>query len=142
MLCHWPILFLLISYQLGPTILPNPEGSYRYLITLYTGKRRQAGTTARVVFKMVGVEDESVPIRLLDRDRPCFERGQDNAFVVSYPKGVGDVSYVQIWHDNSGMHTYTGTNTSMSKRLTNIKDILTDMSIRWSVDQIVKCRNI
>ena len=88
--------------QVGPTILSNPEGSYNYLITVYTGKRQQAGTTARIVFKMGGDQDETLPVRLQDRSRPCFKRGQDNAFIVAYPQGIGDLSYVQIWHDNSG----------------------------------------
>lgn len=61
-----------------------------------------------MVFKIVGDKDESLPVRLYDRHRPSFERGQDNAFVVSYPEGVGDVSYVQIWHDNSGMWEIAG----------------------------------
>ena len=61
-----------------------------------------------MVFKIVGDKDESLPVRLHDRHRPCFERGQDNAFVVSYPEGVGDVSYVQIWHDNSGVWKIVG----------------------------------
>ena len=88
--------------QVGPTILAKPKGSYHYLITTYTGSRRNAGTTAKVVFKMSGDKGETCPVRLRDRHRPCFERQQENAFVVSYPQGIGDLSYVQIWHDNSG----------------------------------------
>ena len=51
---------------------------------------------------MSGDEGETAPVRLYDRHRPCFERQQENGFVVSYPKGIGDLDYVQIWHDNSG----------------------------------------
>ncbi len=72
------------------------------MITTYTGSRQNAGTTARVVFKMSGDKDETYPVRLRDRHRPCFERQQENVFVVSFPEGVGDLTYVQIWHDNSG----------------------------------------
>ena len=88
--------------MLGPTILSKPKGSYHYLITTYTGSRQGAGTTARVVFKMNGDEGDTQPVRLRDRQRPCFERGQENAFVVSYPQGIGDLTYLQIWHDNTG----------------------------------------
>ena len=88
--------------MIGPTILPKPKGSYRYLITTYTGSRQSAGTTAKVVFTMTGDDGETPPVRLRDRHRPCFERGQENAFVVSYPRGIGDLTYLQIWHDNSG----------------------------------------
>ncbi|CAB3994215.1 polycystic kidney disease 1-like 2 [Paramuricea clavata] len=88
--------------MVGPTILTKPKGSYHYLITTYTGSRRNAGTTAKVIFKMSGDKGETYPVRLRDRYRPCFERQQESAFVISYPQGIGDLSYVQIWHDNSG----------------------------------------
>lgn len=51
---------------------------------------------------MSGDESDSLPVWLHDRQRSCFERGQINTFVISYPRGVGDLNYVQIWHDNSG----------------------------------------
>ncbi|XP_028399329.1 LOW QUALITY PROTEIN: polycystic kidney disease protein 1-like 2 [Dendronephthya gigantea] len=86
----------------GPTILQKPRADYHYLITTATGSRQGAGTTARVVFTMTGDENETLPVWLHDRERPCFQRGQTNSFVVSYPHGVGDLSYIQIWHDNSG----------------------------------------
>ncbi len=93
----------ILNFQLGPTILAKPKGTYHYLISTYTGSRQGAGTTARVVFKMAGDYGETEPVRLKDRHRPCFERGQENSFLVSYPKGIGDLSYLQIWHDNSGL---------------------------------------
>ena len=82
-------------------------GNYYYLITTVTGSRQGSGTTARVVFTMTGDEGETPPAWLRDRERPCFERGQTNSFVVSYPHGIGDLSYVQIWHDNSGKSSLT-----------------------------------
>ena len=72
------------------------------MITTYTGSRQNAGTTAKVVIKMSGDRGETCPVRLRDRHRPCFERQQENVFVVSFPMGIGDLSYLQIWHDNSG----------------------------------------
>ena len=87
---------------MGPTIIQKGNGTYHYIITTATGHRQGAGTTARVVFKMSGDEGETLPVRLRDRERPCFECGQTNTFVVSYPYGVGDLTYIQIWHDNSG----------------------------------------
>ena len=88
--------------MVGPTIQSKPKGSYHYIITSYTGSRLGAGTTARVVFDMKGEEGETKPVRLKDRHRPCFERGQENQFVVSYPHGIGDLICFRIWHDNSG----------------------------------------
>ena len=88
--------------MVGPTILSKPKGSYHYLITTHTGNRLGAGTTARVVFTMYGDDGETQPVRLRDRRRPCFTRGQENQFVVSYPQGIGDFTGLKIWHDNSG----------------------------------------
>ncbi len=90
--------------MIGPTILTKPKGSYRYLITTYTGSRQGAGTSARVVFTMHGEEGETQPVRLKDRHRPCFTRGQENEFIVSYPQGIGDLTCLKIWHDNSGKY--------------------------------------
>ena len=52
---------------------------------------------------MSGDDGETLPVWLHDRQRPCFERGQTNTFVISYPRAIGDLNYVQIWHDYSGM---------------------------------------
>ena len=95
------LTFSFSHYQVGPTVLKQ-RGSCYYIVTTDTGNRQDAGTTARVVFTMSGDQGETLPVWLHDRERPCFERGQRNTFVVSYPAGVGDLSYVQIWHDNSG----------------------------------------
>ncbi|XP_028402707.1 polycystic kidney disease protein 1-like 2 isoform X2 [Dendronephthya gigantea] len=89
--------------MIGPTILSNPHGSYHYLVTIYTGNRPGSGTSAKVFFKMVGDDDETVPVKLWDAKRPCFERGQENQFIVSYSQEVGELSYVQIWHNNAGV---------------------------------------
>ena len=53
---------------------------------------------------MSGHKDEALPVKLWDRNRPCFERGQENAFIVSYPKSLGELVYVQIWHNNAGTY--------------------------------------
>ena len=93
-------------FQVGPTILKKPKGTYHYIVTTETGSRLGAGSTARVVFTMSGDESETLPVWLHDRKRPCFERGQTNTFVISYPCGVGDLSYVRLWHDNSGIQLF------------------------------------
>ena len=51
---------------------------------------------------MTGDNNQSIPVRLHDKNRPCFQRGQTNSFVIGYPHSVGDLSYVQIWHNNGG----------------------------------------
>ena len=56
---------------------------------------------------MSGDNDETLPIKLWDAKRPCFERGQENQFIVSYPQEVGQLSYVQIWHNNAGKFDFS-----------------------------------
>jgi hypothetical protein len=55
-----------------------------------------------------GDNDETLPVKMWDSKRPCFERGQENQFIVSYPQEVGGLSYVQIWHNNAGTFVSSG----------------------------------
>ena len=55
---------------------------------------------------MTGDNDQTMPVWLHDKNRPCFQRGQTNPFVIGYSQSIGDLSYVQIWHNNGGkMHS-------------------------------------
>ena len=56
---------------------------------------------------MAGDNAETIPVKLWDAKRPCFERGQENQFIISYPEDVGELSYVQIWHNNAGLFPYS-----------------------------------
>ena len=95
------MLYMCLFYQRGATAVGNSPG-YRYLVTVNTGIRQNAGTTANVVMVMSGDESETEPQALLDNTRPLFKRGKQNSFVLTSSKSLGHLSYIRIWHDNTG----------------------------------------
>ena len=90
--------------QLGATSVHNRgEASFPYLISIHTGVRQNAGTTSSVYIVLSGDEWESAPMPLVDHDRKVFQRGQENNFVVTLPRSLGNLTHIRIWHDNYGM---------------------------------------
>ncbi|KAK6477155.1 polycystic kidney disease protein 1-like 2 isoform X1 [Huso huso] len=80
----------------------NPCAQYRYLLTVYTGHRRGAGTSAKVVVTLIGSEGESDPHHLTDPEKPVFERGGVDMFLLTTPFSLGELQTVRLCHDNSG----------------------------------------
>lgn len=39
---------------------------------------------------------------LVDLDRKVFQRGQENNFMITLPRRLGNLSHIRIWHDNYG----------------------------------------
>ena len=92
------------TLQLGATAVHNRgEALFPYLITIHTGVRQNAGTTSSVYIVLSGDEWESSPMLLVDHDRKVFQRGQENNFVVTLPRSLGNLTHIRIWHDNYGM---------------------------------------
>ena len=81
------------------------EASFSYLISVHTGVRQNAGTTSSVFIVLSGDEWESAPMPLADYDRKVFQRGQENNFVVTLPRRLGNLTHIRIWHDNYGKQT-------------------------------------
>ena len=52
---------------------------------------------------MSGTEEDLGPRLLHDRTRQCFQRSAIDTFLISSRDFIGDVSYLQIWHDNAGV---------------------------------------
>ncbi|VDI61169.1 Hypothetical predicted protein [Mytilus galloprovincialis] len=78
------------------------DDTYYYLVTVYTGMRRGAGTKSRIGFIIHG-KDGSTGIReLYDGVRSEIPAASVVHFLMSTPYPLGDLSYVYIWHDNSG----------------------------------------
>ncbi|KAG8001601.1 Polycystic kidney disease protein 1-like 2, partial [Nibea albiflora] len=75
---------------------------YNYLISVQTGHRKNAGTTANVTVKLSGSEGESDTHTLTDPDKPVFERGAVDMFLLATPFPLGEVRNVRLQHDNSG----------------------------------------
>ncbi|KAI8510686.1 hypothetical protein Bbelb_116020, partial [Branchiostoma belcheri] len=90
----------------GIGILPghrlNPRQDCQYLITVYTGFKGNAGTTAEVTIVLYSQEHESRPFRLSDENRILFERGSVDSFFVSTSQPLGALRFVRVWHNNGG----------------------------------------
>ncbi|CAC5409625.1 PKD1L2 [Mytilus coruscus] len=87
-----------------PTFLCDNQQSdeYFYMIAVHTGLRPGSGTKSNVCFILSGDTDDS-GIRLLsDGERQGFETNSVAFFMMSTHKSIGDLSYLRIWHDNSG----------------------------------------
>ena len=67
-----------------------------------TGKRRQAGTTARVAIVMSGEKRTSQPYLLGESNKPTLTRASVDCFLVTSSDSLGDLSCIRVWHDNSG----------------------------------------
>ncbi|XP_070610815.1 polycystin family receptor for egg jelly-like [Erythrolamprus reginae] len=85
-------------------VLPDndPFDKVCYLVTVYTGSRFGAGTTASVFFQLVGDQAVSDVHRLSHRKHVPFLRGSINTFLLTSKNDLGDIYCLQAWHDNAG----------------------------------------
>ena len=89
-------------FNIVPLADNKPEDNYFYELVIMTGARAESGTDSKVRIIITGEDDES-EIRLLNGDLPyAFERGSVDSFVLSTSRPLGALSYVRVWHDNSG----------------------------------------
>ncbi|CAF4886443.1 unnamed protein product, partial [Rotaria socialis] len=90
--------------RLGVTPLPDNHNfdQYFYQILVFTGHRRNAGTKSRVHFIVAGDDDETQIRTFADPQRKILQRGGIDAFIMAVPKSLGSLSYIHIWHDNTG----------------------------------------
>ncbi|KPP59482.1 hypothetical protein Z043_122595, partial [Scleropages formosus] len=77
---------------------------YSYLLSVHTGHRSGAGTSAQVEMSLVGIEGETDTHHLLDPDKPLFERGSVDMFLLTTPFSLGELQSIIVSHDNSGGH--------------------------------------
>lgn len=82
----------------------HPCAQYNYLLSVQTGSRKAAGTSANVTIKLIGLETESEAHQLSDRHKPVFERGADDVFLLATPFPLGDLRSIRLQHDNTGEH--------------------------------------
>uniref|UniRef100_A0A8C8RV32 Polycystin 1 like 3, transient receptor potential channel interacting n=1 Tax=Pelusios castaneus TaxID=367368 RepID=A0A8C8RV32_9SAUR len=80
----------------------DPRAHVRYVVQVFTGYRRGAATTAKVVLTLYGSEGRSEPHCLQDAHKPVFERGGLDVFLVTTHRPLGDLHSIRLWHDNSG----------------------------------------
>jgi hypothetical protein len=81
----------------GTAALAKPR---QYTVTVRTGDVRGAGTDAAVFLTLYGTAGNSGALAL-ENSKDNFERGQVDRFTVE--AAVGEVQYVRIGHDNSGV---------------------------------------
>ncbi|MBN3306288.1 PK1L2 protein, partial [Amia calva] len=80
----------------------DPLAQYRYMLTVCTGHRRGAATSSQVTVTLLGSEGQSEPHHLTDSDKPVFERGGTDMFLLTTPFSLGELQSIRLWHDNSG----------------------------------------
>lgn len=72
-----------------------------YLVEVFTGDVRYAGTDANVTIVIVG-ENGDIGPKVLDNSKNNFERGKKDTFNLQSP-GLGELKSVRISHDNKGV---------------------------------------
>ncbi|XP_066279139.1 sperm receptor for egg jelly-like [Branchiostoma lanceolatum] len=80
----------------------NADPGYHYIVTVYTGFRLDAGTTAQVSLTVFGFRGESEPLALRDDRRQLFGGGSVDSFLVSSEELLGPLTHIHVWHDNAG----------------------------------------
>uniref|UniRef100_A0A8C9DH02 Polycystin 1 like 3, transient receptor potential channel interacting n=1 Tax=Prolemur simus TaxID=1328070 RepID=A0A8C9DH02_PROSS len=80
----------------------DPDSQFHYLIQVYTGYRRRAATTAKVVITLYGSEGRSEPHHLWDPQKTVFEWGGLDVFLLTTRSSLGELHGLRLWHDNSG----------------------------------------
>ncbi|XP_019631330.1 PREDICTED: polycystic kidney disease protein 1-like 2 [Branchiostoma belcheri] len=92
--------------KVGLWLLPghrlNPRKDCQYVVTVYTGLRGNAGTTADISISLYGFTEYSPAIVLKDSQRFLFERGSVDSFLVSIEQPVGPLTHLRVWHNNAG----------------------------------------
>ena len=83
----------------------NPGAQYNYHVTIFTGLRRVAGTTAVATITLYGAAGSSEPhVLTTEGKRKILQRGGVDSFVLSTHGSLEDLTAVRVWHDNSGKH--------------------------------------
>ncbi|XP_068117818.1 polycystin-1-like protein 2 isoform X2 [Hyperolius riggenbachi] len=82
----------------------DPFGLYHYLITVDTGRRRGAGTSAKVHLSIAGMDSPFGPILLSDGRRRLFRTGSVDVFLVHVPFPLGELKALTLSHDATGPH--------------------------------------
>ncbi|KAM3920318.1 polycystin-1-like protein 2 [Leptodactylus fuscus] len=80
----------------------DPCGLYRYLVTVCTGHRRGAGTSAKVWLSLCGTESQFGPILLSDNKHQVFRSGNVDVFILSVPLPLGELKTITLNHDGTG----------------------------------------
>uniref|UniRef100_A0A672TZZ0 Polycystin family receptor for egg jelly n=1 Tax=Strigops habroptila TaxID=2489341 RepID=A0A672TZZ0_STRHB len=85
-------------------VLPDndPFDKVSFLVTLYTGSRWGAGTTADVFLQLIGQSGMSDVHCLRQPCFPPFQKGSMDCFLLTAKEDLGDVCSLRVWHNNKG----------------------------------------
>ena len=76
--------------------------THQYQVIIYTGFRRNAGTSANVGLMLSGELGKSRKCLLKSSKREVLKRGHVDSFLVTTTGSLGPLDYLRIWHDNTG----------------------------------------
>ncbi|XP_005379562.1 PREDICTED: polycystic kidney disease and receptor for egg jelly-related protein isoform X2 [Chinchilla lanigera] len=85
-------------------VLPDndPYDSVCYLVTVFTGSRCGAGTTANVFVQLRGTEGTSDVHWLSHPHFGTLFRGSISTFLLTTKRDLGDIRSIRVWHSNEG----------------------------------------
>ena len=69
---------------------------------MFTGSRRNAGSTAEVSIIITGDDGESRAHLLQRTSSVSFKRTSQDSYLVTTAYSLGSLQYIRIWHDNTG----------------------------------------
>ncbi|KAK3090920.1 hypothetical protein FSP39_015723 [Pinctada imbricata] len=97
----------IVKWGVTPLIDNFADDTYYYLVTVYTGMRRDAGTKSRIGFIVAGDDYDSGVRELYDGVREEFPTASVHHFLMATSFPLGELHYVYIFHDNSGEGAYS-----------------------------------
>ncbi|CAK8688380.1 unnamed protein product [Clavelina lepadiformis] len=79
----------------------SPFDKYRYIVTIFTGSRRNSGTSAVVCLRLVGKMATS-SAHVIQHHTKILNRGSVKSFLITTSDCLGDITAIRLWHDNGG----------------------------------------
>ena len=79
------------------------DDKYFYEIIVETGPKDADATTANISFVLSGSECDTEVRCFTDDERRPFMKGSRDGFLMSVPHPLGDLEYLRIWTDSSGL---------------------------------------
>ncbi|XP_023332927.1 uncharacterized protein LOC111704811 [Eurytemora carolleeae] len=114
--CIAYLLFLIVArfvdytdvQRVGCKPLPdnNAEETYAYEILVLTGAKSESTCKSKVYFVLNGDKNETDVRQFPNGPDDYFERGGIDSFVMTVSRPLGNLSFLRIWHDNSGIGDY------------------------------------
>ncbi|XP_046352109.2 polycystic kidney disease protein 1-like 2 [Haliotis rufescens] len=88
-------------WRVGYLVDNLTSDKYFYLLQVHTGLRKNSGTESRISFVLAG-EQGDTGVRILSDGKRSIATGSVMNYILAVPGQLADLSYLRIWHDNSG----------------------------------------